>query len=152
MLSIVPRTVSRVEATPTPTIDRPQHTVDKYTLENKTLAAITRRDPTIVARIWPVAEALTALILLDNLVLHYGYQTLRQRARRVVPGGMTGHLNAAALPSGYPQFFERGNALAVHGDVKGIELVGAVDRQDRDRTAFFYQDGFVIRHIKIRNR
>ena len=33
---------------------------------------------------------------------------LRQRARRVVPGGMTGHLNAAALPPGYPQFFQRG--------------------------------------------
>jgi glutamate-1-semialdehyde 2,1-aminomutase len=36
-------------------------------------------------------------------------QALRQRARRVVPGGMTGHLNAAALPAGYPQFFQRGD-------------------------------------------
>jgi chorismate synthase len=68
--------VIRVAVKPTPTIDRPQHTIDKYTLENKALAAITRRDPTIVARIWPVAENLTALILLDNLVAHFGYQKL----------------------------------------------------------------------------
>jgi hypothetical protein len=30
---------------------------------------------------------------------------LRARARLVVPGGMWGHLNAARLPEGYPQFF-----------------------------------------------
>src|SRR3954467_4715373 len=30
---------------------------------------------------------------------------LRARAQRVVPGGMWGHLNAARLPEGYPQFF-----------------------------------------------
>jgi chorismate synthase len=66
----------RLAVKPTPTIDKPQNTIDKYTLENKELEAITRRDPTIVARIWPVAENLTALILLDNLVAHYGYQKL----------------------------------------------------------------------------
>ncbi len=32
---------------------------------------------------------------------------LRDRARRVIPGGMWGHLNAARLPAGYPQFFAR---------------------------------------------
>ena len=68
--------VVRVAIKPTPTIDKEQHTIDKYTLENKALEAITRRDPTIVARIWPVAENLTALILLDNLVAHFGYQKL----------------------------------------------------------------------------
>jgi chorismate synthase len=40
------------------------------------LEAITRRDPTIVARLWPVAENYTALILLDNLIAQYGYQKL----------------------------------------------------------------------------
>jgi chorismate synthase len=69
-------TVIRIAIKPTPTIDKEQHTIDKYTLENKALEAITRRDPTIVARIWPVAENLTALILLDNLVAHFGYQKL----------------------------------------------------------------------------
>jgi len=62
----------------TPTIDKKQKTVDKYTLENKTLSAITRRDPTIVARIWPVAENYTAMVLLDSLIAHYGYQKLKE--------------------------------------------------------------------------
>jgi chorismate synthase len=68
--------IVRLTIKPTPTIDKKQHTIDKYTLENTILAAITRRDPTIVARIWPVAENLTSLILLDNLVAHFGYQKL----------------------------------------------------------------------------
>ena len=71
--------VARLAVKPTPTIDKPQRTIDKYTLENKDLEAITRRDPTIVGRIWPVAENYTALVLLDNLVAHYGYQRLREQ-------------------------------------------------------------------------
>lgn len=68
--------IVRLAVKPTPTIDRPQRTIDKYTMENKELAAITRRDPTIVARIWPVAENYTAMIILDNLIAHFGYQAL----------------------------------------------------------------------------
>jgi chorismate synthase len=71
--------VVRLTVKPTPTIDKQQHTIDKYTLENKTLAAITRRDPTIVARIWPVAENYTAMIILDNLMAHYGYQAIKSK-------------------------------------------------------------------------
>ncbi|WP_422096002.1 aminotransferase class III-fold pyridoxal phosphate-dependent enzyme [Variovorax sp.] len=47
---------------------------------------------------------------------------LRQRAAKVVPGGMTGHLNAAGLPAGYPQFFERGQGCRVW-DVDGNEYI-----------------------------
>ncbi len=47
---------------------------------------------------------------------------LRARARRVVPGGMTGHLNAAALPPGYPQFFARGQGCRLW-DVDGREFI-----------------------------
>ncbi len=68
--------IVRLAVKPTPTIDKPQRTIDKYTRENTQLAAITRRDPTIVGRIWPVAESYTALVLLDQLILHYGYQAL----------------------------------------------------------------------------
>jgi len=71
--------VVRLTIKPTPTIDKPQKTIDKYTLENKELAAITRRDPTIVARIWPVAENYTAIVILDHLFTHYGYQTLKTK-------------------------------------------------------------------------
>ncbi|OVE73704.1 hypothetical protein BVX93_00990 [bacterium B13(2017)] len=70
--------VTRLAVKPTPTIDKKQVTIDKYTLENKELAAITRRDPTIVARIWPVAENYTALVVLDHLLLHYGYQKVKE--------------------------------------------------------------------------
>ncbi len=69
----------RLTVKPTPTIDKPQKTIDKYTLENKELAAITRRDATIVARIWPVAENYTAMVILDHLFAHYGYQTLKTK-------------------------------------------------------------------------
>ena len=71
--------VVRLAVKPTPTIDKPQKTVDKYTLENTDLAAITRRDPTIVARIWPVAEAFTACVVLDDLLAHYGYQAVKEK-------------------------------------------------------------------------
>jgi chorismate synthase len=71
--------IVRLTVKPTPTIARPQHTIDKYTLENKDLAAITRRDPTIVARVWPVAENYTAMVILDHLMMHYGYQAIKDR-------------------------------------------------------------------------
>ena len=71
--------VVKLAVKPTPTIDKPQKTIDKYTLENKDLAAITRRDPTIVGRIWPVAENYTAMVILDHLIAHYGYQALMKR-------------------------------------------------------------------------
>lgn len=70
--------IARLAVKGTPTIDKKQTTIDKYTMENKDLAAITRRDPTIVARIWPVAENYTALVLLDQLIAHLGYQSLRR--------------------------------------------------------------------------
>jgi chorismate synthase len=71
--------IVRLAVKPTPTIAKPQHTIDKYTLENKQLAAITRRDPTIAARVWPVAENFTAIILLDHLLAHFGYQHIKDK-------------------------------------------------------------------------
>jgi len=68
--------IVKLAVKPTPTINKPQQTIDKYTKENKALEAITRRDPTIVARVWPVAENYTAMIILDNLISHYGYQAI----------------------------------------------------------------------------
>jgi chorismate synthase len=71
--------IVRLAVKPTPTIAKPQHTIDKYTLENKHLAAITRRDPTITARVWPVAENYTAIVLLDHLLAHFGYQHIKEK-------------------------------------------------------------------------
>ena len=47
---------------------------------------------------------------------------LRSRAQRVVPGGMWGHLNAARLPEGYPQFFASAEGCRVR-DVDGHEYI-----------------------------
>lgn len=69
--------VARVIVKPTPTIAKPQHTIDKVSLEDKELAAVTRRDPTIVARMWPVVEAQTAMIILDAYMQHIAYQAMK---------------------------------------------------------------------------
>ena len=44
--------------------------------------------------------------------------SLRNRANLVVPGGMYGHMRAGGLPTGYPQFFARGEGCHVW-DVDG---------------------------------
>ncbi len=74
--------VVRLAVKPTPTIAKPQQTVDKVSLENRELAAVTRRDPTIVPRVWPVAEAYMSIVLLDYYMMHVGYQAM---ARGVGP-------------------------------------------------------------------
>jgi chorismate synthase len=71
--------VVRLTVKPTPTIARPQKTIDKVTLANAELSAVTRRDPTIVSRIWPVAEAFTAIILLDQFMMHLAYHGLQKK-------------------------------------------------------------------------
>jgi glutamate-1-semialdehyde 2,1-aminomutase len=49
-------------------------------------------------------------------------QTLRQRARRVIPQGMYGHLSVNALPPTYPQFYARADGARVW-DVDGKEYI-----------------------------
>jgi len=71
--------VVRLAVKPTPTIGKDQHTIDKVTLEEKILKAVTRRDPTIVPRVWPVAEGFVAIILLDHYMQHLAYQGLWRR-------------------------------------------------------------------------
>ena len=71
--------VVRLAVKPTPTIAKDQVTIDKVSMENATLSAVTRRDPTIVARVWPVAEAFMAIILLDQLTMYYGYRALQEK-------------------------------------------------------------------------
>lgn len=61
--------VARLAVKPTPTIAKPQHTIDKVSRTDSELAAVTRRDPTIVSRVWPVAEAMLAVILLDHFMM-----------------------------------------------------------------------------------
>jgi glutamate-1-semialdehyde 2,1-aminomutase len=46
----------------------------------------------------------------------------RERARRVIPNGMYGHLNTARLGEDYPQFFARGDGARIW-DVDGREFI-----------------------------
>jgi chorismate synthase len=68
--------VVRLAVKPTPTIAKPQHTIDKVSMTDAELAAVTRRDPTIVPRVWPVAEAFMAMILLDHYMQHVAFQAM----------------------------------------------------------------------------
>lgn len=47
---------------------------------------------------------------------------LRQRARQVIPGGLWGHLNAANLPEGYPQYFVSAEGCRLR-DADGREFI-----------------------------
>lgn len=47
---------------------------------------------------------------------------LRERARRVIPGAMWGHMNAARLPGGYPQYFARAAGCRLW-DAEGREYI-----------------------------
>jgi len=71
--------VVRLAIKPTPTIAKPQKTIDKVALKDAELAAVTRRDPTIVSRVWPVAEAFTAIVLLDQFIINLAGQEMRKK-------------------------------------------------------------------------
>jgi len=47
---------------------------------------------------------------------------LRERAARVIPGGLWGHLRVQGLPPGYPQFFQRAEGCRLW-DADGRELI-----------------------------
>src|ERR1700730_7016211 len=67
---------------------------------------------------------------------------LRTRARRVIPGGMYGHLNVARLPAGYPQCIARaeggtlwdvdGNAYVDFMCAYGAMVLGYGNREVED--------------------
>lgn len=68
-MSIGEDLVMRMGVKPTPTISKDQDSVNMMTMEQKKLAAITRRDVSICPRIYPVAEAMVAIAVLDALYL-----------------------------------------------------------------------------------
>jgi chorismate synthase len=64
--------VFRIAVKPTSTISIDQQTINIVKKTNETLSAETRRDPTIVPRVVPVAEAMTAMVLVDHLMMWNG--------------------------------------------------------------------------------
>ncbi len=73
----------RVAAKPTPTILKPQDTVNVMKLENVTHVFASRSDPTICTRLYPVCEAMMRLALLDAIYMAGGYERV---AQNVHPG------------------------------------------------------------------
>jgi chorismate synthase len=66
----------RVAVKPTPTISIPQPTVDMETLQNTVLEPITRRDPSLCPRIYPVCEAMVRIAILDAIFMARGYRAV----------------------------------------------------------------------------
>ncbi len=60
--------VCRAAVKPTPSIGKLQQTVDLTTRENTEITIKGRHDPTIPPRMFPVAEAMVALVLADHML------------------------------------------------------------------------------------
>ncbi len=69
--------VIRLAVKPTATISIDQQTVNMAQMKNEKLAAITRRDPTITARLVAVAEAMARVAILDHLMMWRGYDAVQ---------------------------------------------------------------------------
>jgi chorismate synthase len=68
--------VFRLAVKPASTISIDQDTINVTKKINDTLSAETRRDPSIVPRVVPVAEAMTAITIVDHLMMWNGYKSL----------------------------------------------------------------------------
>ncbi len=68
--------VVKIAVKPTPTISLQQTSINMRKMKEEKLSPITRRDPTLVARIYVVAEAMMSMALLDSLYLARAYDSL----------------------------------------------------------------------------
>ncbi len=68
--------VIRLAVKPTPTISLPQTSINMRTMKEEKLSPITRRDPTLLARIYAVAEAMAAAALLDSLYCAKAHESM----------------------------------------------------------------------------
>ncbi len=66
----------KVAVKPTPTISLPQETVNMKEEKTVTLEPITRRDPSICPRIYPVCEAMVRCSILDAYYMAKGYDAV----------------------------------------------------------------------------
>jgi chorismate synthase len=63
----------RLAVKPTPTISVKQNSINMYKMTEKELTPITRRDPTLLGRIYAVAEAMAAMTVLDAIYMAKAY-------------------------------------------------------------------------------
>jgi chorismate synthase len=68
--------VMKLAVKPTPTISLKQDSVNMPKNEIEVLTPITRRDPTLLGRIYSVAEAMAACVIVDSLMMARGYDNV----------------------------------------------------------------------------
>jgi len=68
--------VMKLAIKPTPTISLKQDSVNMPKNEIEVLTPITRRDPTLLGRIYSVAEAMAACVIVDSLMMARGYDNV----------------------------------------------------------------------------
>jgi|TARA_B100001971_G_scaffold179314_1_gene174726 chorismate synthase len=68
--------VIKLAVKPTPTVSVEQPSINMKTMKEETLSPITRRDPTLLGRIYAVAEAMAACAILDALYMYRGYDNI----------------------------------------------------------------------------
>jgi len=68
--------VLRLAVKPTPTVSVKQSSINMKTMKEEELSPITRRDPTLLARIFSVAEAMAAIAVLDCLYMAKAYNAV----------------------------------------------------------------------------
>ncbi len=69
--------VFRCAVKPTPSVFKPQHTVNLQTMQNETLSLSGRHDPAVIHRARVVVDSVTALALCDLLVTRFGTDYLK---------------------------------------------------------------------------
>ena len=66
----------RLAVKPTPTVSVEQKSVNVEKMEAETLLPITRRDATLLPRIYPVCEAMVRIAILDAIIMAKGYRAV----------------------------------------------------------------------------
>lgn len=66
----------RLAIKPTPTVSVPQRAVNVADMTNGVLSPITRRDASLLPRIYPVCEAMARIAILDALMMAKGYRVM----------------------------------------------------------------------------
>ena len=66
----------RLAVKPTPTVSVKQKTVNVNSMEEEILQPITRRDASLLPRIYPVCEAMVRIAILDALIMAKGYRAI----------------------------------------------------------------------------
>lgn len=68
--------VIRMAVKPTPTVSVKQPSINMKKMKEEILSPITRRDPTLLGRIYAVAEAMAAIAVVDALMMARGYDSV----------------------------------------------------------------------------